>query len=334
MGTLMQAQSVVGSLTRFTYKAFANAGGHRLVWAFDHHRLRILSYHGICEDYLAREAWMPQYFVKKSAFESQLSYLQRYAHVLPLTEAIERMKAGTLPSRAVSLTFDDGYANNLLLAYPLLRQYGMSATIFVSSGYTESGDLFPFLKLRLIHLNARHLPSGMRAATPADYKSNPMDSVLQSLEPPWAAIKSRLTGDQWSALRPLTASEIKTACVFFDFGAHTHTHCILRNENEKRRRDEIQTSIRKVSEWTGQPVRLFSYPNGERGDYNETDKQTLREAGVEAAVTGIAGANRQGAEMLELRRYPVGIGHDPSAFRVEVTGFRSAVRSVTGRVPA
>ena len=91
-------------------------------------------------------------FVTRSAFESQLQYLQQRAVVLPLSKAVEALRNGSLPKRAVSLTFDDGYANNLQLAYPLLRRYGVHATIFVSTACVETGQFHPFLKLRLIRL--------------------------------------------------------------------------------------------------------------------------------------------------------------------------------------
>lgn len=330
----MRGTGMVGALTHLAYQTFANSGGDRLVWAINPHRLRILSYHGVCDDYLGREAWMPRYFVTKSAFENQLQYLERHARVLPLGEAIDRLKNGTLPPRSVSITFDDGYANNLQLAYPLLHKYRMSATVFVSSDYTSTGELYPFLKLRFIRLHARHFPRELLVPVYADYKSLPVDCLIQSIAPCWAAIKKMLTRDQYRTLRPLTPDEIRSACSFFEFGAHTHTHCILENETTSRRREEIGTSIATVSKWTRRRVLFFSYPNGQVGDFGEVDKQMLRAEGIEAAVTGIAGANRTGSELLALKRYPVGIDHDRASFSAEVTGFRTAVRSVAEKLPS
>src|ERR1017187_5153905 len=103
---------------RILYNSFSKTGGDKLLWKLDARRLRILCYHGICEDRLAKEAWVPLYFVTRSAFEKQLQYLRRNAHVLPLEEAVARLRSGTLPARCVCLTFDDGYANNLDVAYP------------------------------------------------------------------------------------------------------------------------------------------------------------------------------------------------------------------------
>jgi peptidoglycan/xylan/chitin deacetylase (PgdA/CDA1 family) len=159
-----------------------------------------------------------------------------------------------------------------------------------------------------------------------EYKSEPLDTVTEWIDKWWPAVNAILTDDQRRTLRPLTVDEVKAADPeWIVFGAHTHTHCILENETRERRRKEIESSIDKVAQWTGRPTRLFSYPNGQREDFGQFDKQALRAKGVQAAVSGIRGANNHRSDLLELRRYPVGMYHYAVAFSAEVTGFRSAV---------
>ncbi len=307
--------------------------GDRILWKLDSRRLRILCYHGVCADNVAGEPWVPHFFVKQSSFEKHLHYLRHNATLLPLDEAIQRLQDGTLPPRSVSITFDDGYANNLTAAYPLLRSYDAPATIFLASGYMESGELFPFLKLRLARLHAAASGTDADAGEELDYKSEPLDRIVHAADRWFGRAGIRLNRDQWDALRPLTVAEIRAAdSRLIDFGAHSHTHCILRNETPARREHEIRTSLQKIRDWLGRPVKFFSYPNGQRGDFNESDKVALRSENVQAAVSGIAGANAAGADLLELRRYPVGMFHDELAFPMEVTGARSALLSVAGRV--
>jgi peptidoglycan/xylan/chitin deacetylase (PgdA/CDA1 family) len=316
-------------LLRILYHFFFAVGGDKFVWKLDFDRLRILCYHGLCADHLANEPWVPHYFVTESAFAKQLQYLTRTTTVLPLSQAVLSLRDGTLPPRCVSLTFDDGYANNLELAYPILRKYGVPATIFLSTSYMESGEFFPFLKLKLMTLNggATRARSAM-----ADYKTAPLSEVDRTMAPWWPEVRKQLSDDQLRTLRPLSVSEVKGADMsLVDFGPHTHTHCILRNESAERRQEEIRTSIRKVSEWLTRPVVLFSFTNGQRGDFDEADKQVLREEGIQAAVTGIGGANSSRADLLELRRYPISLHHDEAGFCAEVTGFRSALLTVSGR---
>ena len=302
------------------------------MWRLGPKKLRILCYHGICADALEGEPWVPDYFVTQSAFERQLQYLQRHADLLPLSQAVACLKDGSLSPRCVSITFDDGYANNLELAYPLLKKYRAPATVFLASAYVESGEIFPFLKLKLIELSGR-VGGKSSWPPPLEYPSYPLDLVVQSAAPWWAEIRAHLSEDQHRTLRSMNIEEVKSADLeWIEFGAHGHTHCILKNESRERRREEIQTSIDKVRQWIGRPVRLFSYPNGERGDFDESDKDVLRASGIQAAVTGIGGANTSDSDLLELRRYPVGLWHDESVFPAEITGFRNALLTARRRL--
>jgi hypothetical protein len=65
----------------------------------------------------------------------QLRRLKQLASVVPLEDALEALAAGRpLPSRAVAITFDDGYRDNLDLAAPLLQDLGLPATFFLVPG--------------------------------------------------------------------------------------------------------------------------------------------------------------------------------------------------------
>jgi peptidoglycan/xylan/chitin deacetylase (PgdA/CDA1 family) len=237
-------------------------------------------------------------------------------------EAMLRLRAGTLPPRSVCITFDDGYANNLQLAYPVLTKYRLPATIFLSSAYVESGEFFPFIRLKLIQLRLGH---SVVQSLP-DYKSSPLDLVLESTRRWWKNVETELTEDQRETLRPLSITETSAFDPnLIELGGHSHTHCILRNENETRRYEEIAACLQRIAQWTGRPVRLFAYPNGQRGDFGPFDKEVLRSQGVNVAVTGIGGNNGPADDPFEMKRYPVGLYHDPDGFRTELSGLRSAL---------
>lgn len=74
-------------------------------------------------------------------FRRHLDELQDWgAVVLPLDDAVASLEAGTLPPKAVALTFDDGYASVVETAWPLLRERGLATTLFAVAGYL-AGDL-------------------------------------------------------------------------------------------------------------------------------------------------------------------------------------------------
>ena len=310
-------------MMRQFYRVMTATSADRLWWRLGPPSLRILAYHGVCDDSLAGEPWMPGYFVTASVFDRQLRFLRQEANVIPLAEAARALAAGKLPERAVALTFDDGYANNLELAAPMLARYGMPATVFLSSHYIESGALYPFLKIHLLRMPGA-----------AGYKNEPLDTVLSRVDQAWQSAAGTLTEAQGRTLRPLTIGEVRAAQAggLLEFGAHAHSHCILRNESPARREQEIRLSLQRVAEWTGRPATLFSYPNGEAGDFNDADQRVLRDGGVEAAVTGIAGINRPGTPPLSLLRFPVGLYHDDAGFRAEVCGLRAQVLSMGRRL--
>ncbi|WP_051551258.1 polysaccharide deacetylase family protein [Nocardioides sp. URHA0020] len=67
-------------------------------------------------------------------FQRHLDTLDEWgATVLPLDAAVAALEAGTLPDRAVALTFDDGYASVVETAWPILRERGLPTTLFVVS---------------------------------------------------------------------------------------------------------------------------------------------------------------------------------------------------------
>lgn len=75
--------------------------------------------------------------VTKEHFEGHLKILKKHTQPLTLMELYDAHQQGKVPERAVTITFDDGYANNLYTAKPLLEKYQIPATVFVTTGYTE-----------------------------------------------------------------------------------------------------------------------------------------------------------------------------------------------------
>lgn len=292
-----------------------------LFWRSTARGLRILAYHGICRD--DRVGALPEYFLKQSVFEQQLQYLSRNATVMKLSEAICLLRRADLPERALSITFDDGYANNLNIAAPLLERHRMPATIFLATAYIQSGEFFPFDRVRLLqHITQTDQPSL------EDYRSQSIDAFNEQCLQSWSEWHASISDEQREALRPLTVQELKQfPHELVDFGAHSHTHCILRNESRPRREEEIVRSVELVRSWTGKTVFAFSFPNGEVGDFDERDKSLLRELDVRAAVTAIPGRNHAGSDTLELRRYSVGSAdNNLDAFIARVAGLREWIK--------
>jgi peptidoglycan/xylan/chitin deacetylase (PgdA/CDA1 family) len=110
---------------------------HGIGWTIDRMatsgRPLIVAYHAVSS------SWRSPLAITESALRSQLEYLHRSGYVgLTFADAERRTRDGTLPRRSVVVTFDDGYASNLLAA-PILAEFGYPATVFVVTGFTDSG---------------------------------------------------------------------------------------------------------------------------------------------------------------------------------------------------
>jgi len=107
-------------LTTIAYAADGGATGAR--------RVPVLLYHRIVQG----EARAPLE-VSAGAFASQMDWLKRLGFHFATTDEVEGFAAGRirLPRRSVLVTFDDGYEDNYTMAFPILKEYGARATIFI-----------------------------------------------------------------------------------------------------------------------------------------------------------------------------------------------------------
>src|ERR1017187_5905317 len=97
-------------------------------------RLLILCYHGTSlED---EHLWRPSLYMQPQKLEQRFECLKKGRFsVLPLGEALQRLRVGNLPPRSVALTFDDGLHDFFRQAYPLLKTYGFPVTVYQTSYY-------------------------------------------------------------------------------------------------------------------------------------------------------------------------------------------------------
>ncbi len=98
--------------------------------------LAILNYHNVATAPVGMG--LPRLYVTPDQFERQLWWLKRLGFIgVTLSEGMQRLRTGD-SARFVALTFDDGYADNVKNAAPILKQYGFGATCFIVSGHIGS----------------------------------------------------------------------------------------------------------------------------------------------------------------------------------------------------
>jgi peptidoglycan/xylan/chitin deacetylase (PgdA/CDA1 family) len=117
-------------------------------------RVLILLYHRIAD--ADSDPW--QLAVTPRHFEEHLQVLRRDSRLLRLQDVGAAAEKGRLPRRGVVVTFDDGYADNLLTGKPLLEKYDVPATVFITTGYTDQDREFWWDELDRLFIQPGVLP--------------------------------------------------------------------------------------------------------------------------------------------------------------------------------
>jgi len=152
-------QSARSTLAPFLKTALLRAGGYSALRRLRPSRnVAILRYHAICgeEGYSYAD---PMICISPAAFEAHVRYLADNYSVLPMPEVVDWLRTGrSLPANTVVITFDDGYADNLHQARPLLARYDVPATVFVTAGQVGRGREFWWDELDRLLLQPGTLP--------------------------------------------------------------------------------------------------------------------------------------------------------------------------------
>lgn len=282
--------------------------------------------------------------VGRLGFAKQLRMLSRFANVLPLQTVLGLVEAGEpLPSRAVVLTFDDGYRDNLELGVPMLERAGLPATFYLVPGFLSGtvGAWWEDLSSAFDRARASSLEFGGVAwplSSPAerDVAHGAVRASLKTLdhaarvaevarvsallEPAASSVDEGLFMD-WSGAKALLAAG-------HEVGSHTVSHAILERETEAGQRAELAESRSALESGLGITVDTLAFPNGAASDYSETTTRIAAEAGYRCAVTTRAGLASGGQSPYEMRRVVVTPTTDLAS--VAEKGWRKA-RSLVGR---
>lgn len=276
-------------------------------------RLLILTYHRVpyTRDNLIADP------IDSISFERQMSCLERWFNVIPLGSASSRLAGGSLPPRAVAITFDDGYRDNFTVALPILRKYNLSATFFVTTGVLGSGRMWNDTVIESIRvcdtddIDLRDIGLGTWSIRSNDEKRTAMNGILKQLKYAAAAERSAaieiitriapvpLADDLM--MTPEHVSDLSRAGM--EIGAHTVSHPILTRIPDETAEKELRESKVQLEELTASPVRGFAYPNGRPGkDYDERHVDLVRGLGFDFAVSTAAGLANSGSDIFQLPR--------------------------------
>jgi peptidoglycan/xylan/chitin deacetylase (PgdA/CDA1 family) len=309
-------------------------------------RLLILGYHGVAQE--DEHLWNPSLFVPPEHLASRMRFLRAHDfNVLPFEEAIQRLSTGTLPDRAVAVTFDDGYVDFYRLALPILRAYDIPATVYLTTYYSQNNQPVPGITAAYMLWKSRRF-SGPLTTVPgfegvcfshdADRQrvSDAVGRYFTDERSLTAADKHRMLRDLadevgfdlakfekrrlMHVMTPDEARDVSAAGI--DIQLHTHRHWTPNDEALIRR--EITENRERIAEITGDVPHHFCYPSGIH--YPDL-LPWLRALGVRSATTCEPGLASAEDDPLLLPRF---LDHSAVTL-VEFEAWVSGVRAVLPR---
>jgi len=232
-------------------------------------------------------------------FASMMSVVASQFNPLSLGDALNRLEVGTLPPLAVCVTFDDGYADNLLLAAPVLKRYGIPAIVFVASGFLDGRIMWNDRVIEAVNCAEADLMDltdfglGVHRLGGVAEKLLVVRALIRRLK--YLAPDEREHVARELALRfaPNQRSPMLTrpqVCQLRDegveIGGHTLTHPILSRIDAGTAFREIEDNKDDLEALLGHRLRFFAYPNGVPGkDFNAEHAAMVQRIGYHAALT-------------------------------------------------
>jgi peptidoglycan/xylan/chitin deacetylase (PgdA/CDA1 family) len=267
--------------------------------------LAILCYHGV--SLLDEHEWRPSLYVSPDHFRRHLKLLARAGcTVLPLGDALARLRQHKLPERAVAITFDDGFQDFHTHALPVLEEFGYPATVYLTTYYCRK-NLPVFNLISDYWLWKRRgsgqavgrcweQPGAVSLRTDGDLRAA-YAALLQFAETRQLsssekdALGTRLAeelgvdGEDCRRRRILTLmneNEVRDAAARgVDIQLHTHRHRSPSTRAEFM--EEVETNREVIRGLTGLRAVHYCYPSG---THEAEQEPWLLEAGVQSAVVG------------------------------------------------
>jgi len=283
----------------------------------------------IPSDKLSKVYSSPHIVVRQDTFEKQMRYISQNYTILPLEEFLEcRSHGKPLPLKTVIVTFDDGWRDNYIYAFPVLKKYSIPTTIFLTTRFIGKKRVFWQEKVRflLARLQERfvnapsefsvflselpqkgrdlfdgqsledavvHMPDKLKYAD--ENVRNDITLCLEHyLNRPRFPTQSH-SFLNWEELREMAEFRVT-------FGSHGANHKILTLLSSKEITEELSESKLQIEKESGAKVTTFAYPDG---SYNEFIINKLRAYGYKAALTTKPGLNTTRTNTYCLKRIDV-----------------------------
>lgn len=334
-----------------------------LRWLVPRRGVAIFMLHSVAEQNSLTQA--AGFSMSMARFARRMRFLKGYRCISMSEVADALSKEGALPSDAVVITFDDGYADNCRCAFPILKDLGLPATIYLTTDYVQTDAWLPLNRLydaiwrtalsnvpvpRLLQ-EAGGLPPILPLGDEATrlktvgclrtvLKALSTDAFEQCVDEMVMELSSEVRLARGREFDMLDWAQVKAMAGLIEFGSHTASHVILARADESRQAREIEKSTLALQSRLGGSIDHFAYPNGHSEDFTDHTISLLKQYGYRTAVTTEVGLNFDNAEPYRLKR--MGLEAPVCVIALELLGVTQILRGwvrgsrdhVVGRVSA
>jgi peptidoglycan/xylan/chitin deacetylase (PgdA/CDA1 family) len=296
----------------------------------------VLNYHRIGDGSYSpfdRSLWS----CTREDLDGQLAFLRKHFEVIAPPDL-----AGVLSrnrGRYVLLTFDDGYRDNYVSAYPVLRAHGVTATFFLATGFLDAPRIAPWDEIAwMVNRTTRAgLPAGGWLDAPVSFDEAGRERTITKLRSvhrsltghraePFLEFVGQATGAgrcprerardmwmTWDMVREMRRGGMH-------LGGHTVNHPVLARLTYGQQEAEISGCLRRIEAETGERMRWFSFPVGLRDAFNSDTHRCLHAHGIEMAFSFYGGyCGFRGCDPYDVPRASVGPAVSQSRFRALAT---------------
>jgi peptidoglycan/xylan/chitin deacetylase (PgdA/CDA1 family) len=236
--------------------------------------------------------------------ENTILFLRRNNYeIVSLTQAAKILNGDPVKNKIAVFTFDDGYADNYLHAYPILKKHAVPFTIYVTT-HLPDGEaiLWWYLLEDLIlkenriefELNDQRYQYSCASSREKDWVYNEIHKLI--LNGPSSQLNQRIRqvfenydinflektsqlSLTWQQIREMSEDPL------VEIGAHTIQHEALSKLTESAVQKEMEGSRDIIESKTGQKVEHFSYPFGTQNEAGEREFRIAKKCGFKTSTT-------------------------------------------------
>lgn len=315
-------------------------------------KLQILCYHGF--EMFDECNFRPMLFIKKETFSRRLELISKYDFpVLPLGEALVKLRSNTLPRNSIVMTIDDGFYSVLRVAANILKSYHYPATLYLTTYYVEKETpifrlvvqyMFWRTTVRIIELRDCVWSNGKDADFTNENERNRVmwecieygeSNCSESERVQICQQLGEILGVDYQVLRKsrmLSLLNKEEANLLTEKGIeiqlHTHRHCFS-SDNERDAQQEILDNRKVLEKIVSYPLDHFCYPSG---IWNKNQWPWLEKLNVQSATTCVPGLNDSDSPTFGLTRFIDSEHINEIEFKAELFGFMELARKVRDKI--